>query len=236
MVIFAFLITTSIFMKSIFNLSLLSILLFFFACNNSPAGEEASTGDAQSSTIAKPTSGSEAFNVDTEASKVTWKATKLMGGGHNGSINISTGTVHVENGDIVAGSFTIDMSTIVDLDLEDLSKKTKLENHLKNTDFFDVANHPTATFEITEAVPSSENSNGRQAITGNLTIKGITKNISFFAKVAGSELGVTASTGSFVIDRTEWDVMYRSGALDTAKDKIINDKVALDIIIVANKN
>ncbi|KAA3622175.1 MAG: YceI family protein [Bacteroidetes bacterium] len=223
-------------MKSIFNLSVLSILLFFFACNNAPAGEEAPAGEAQSTTTAKPTAGSEAFTVDPDASNVAWKATKLMGGGHNGAINISAGTVHVENGEVVAGSFTIDMNSIVDLDLEDLSMKSDLESHLKSGDFFDVANHPTATFEITEAVPSSENSNGRQSITGNLTIKGITKSISFYAKVAGSETGVSASTGSFVIDRTEWDVMFNSGALGTAKDKIINDKVALDITIVASRN
>ncbi len=223
-------------MKSILNLSVLSILLFFFACNNAPAGEEATAGEAQTTSTAKPTGDSQALTVDTEASKVTWKATKLMGGGHNGSIDISSGTVHVENGDIVAGSFILDMNTIMDLDLEDLSMKSDLESHLKSGDFFDVANHPTATFVITEAVKSSENSNGRQTITGNLTIKGITKSISFFVKVAGTDTEITANTGSFVIDRTEWEVMYRSGTLGTAKDKIINDKVALDIMLVAKMN
>lgn len=219
-------------MKSILNLTALSILLFCFSCNNAPSGE---TNQAEDTTTmakpAKPSSGSTALNVDRERSKVTWQATKLMGGGHNGSINISSGTVHIENGGIVAGSFQLDMNSILDLDLEDLGMKNKLETHLKSDEFFDVANYPTAQFDITSV---STNENGRQNITGNLTIKGITQSIDFNAKVAGSETAIHASTGNFVIDRTQWDVKYGSGMIGTAKDKIINDKVALDITLVAS--
>jgi polyisoprenoid-binding protein YceI len=224
-------------MKSILKLSVFSILLFSVACNNAPAGEEAKTEAATPvADAAKPTPGSKAFTVNSKSSKVAWKATKLIGGGHDGSITVSDGTVHVENADIVAGSFTIDMNSLTVLDLEDANDKSDLESHLKSDDFFDVANHGTAKFVITEATPGSASNNGRQSITGNLTIKGITNSIQFFAKVLTTENSVTATTGSFVIDRTAWDVKYRSGTLGTAKDKIINDKVALNIMLVATSN
>ena len=224
-------------MKSIINLSLLSFLLFALACNNAPAGEEAQTQDgAPIAKAAEPAKGSLEFQVDGQTSKVAWKATKLMGGGHNGFIEISKGNVYVKDGDVVAGSFTLDMSSITNLDLENLEKKADLESHLKSDEFFDVANYPEATFVITEVTPSSQSNNGRQTITGNLTIKGITKTISFFAKVSGSDTYINASTGSFTIDRTQWDVMYGSDAIGTVKDNIINDKVALDITLVAKRN
>jgi len=223
-------------MKSILNFSVFSILLFCIACNNAPSGEVAQTGDAApAASAAKPTAEAKAFTVDSQTSKISWKATKLMGGGHNGSITVSSGTVYVDNGDIVAGSFTIDMNSISVLDLE-LEDKADLETHLKSDDFFDVANFETAQFVITEATPGSASSNGRQSITGNLTIKGITKSVQFFSKLVGSEKTINAITGSFVIDRTEWGVKYRSGALGTAKDRIINDMVAIDLTLVATRN
>ncbi len=224
-------------MKSILYFSLFSIMLFCMACNNAPSAEANQTGEATTlASAARPTAGSKAFTVDSQSSKIAWKATKLAGAGHDGSITIASGTVHVDNGDIVAGSFIIDMNSISVLDLKDPNDREDLETHLKGGDFFDVANHETAQFVITEALPKSANDNGRQSITGNLTIKGITRSIQFFTKLMTSGFSINASTGSFVIDRTEWDIKYRSGMLGTAKDKIINDKVALDITLVAKAN
>lgn len=223
-------------MKSLINLSFLSVLFLIFSCNNAPQGEDAQTGEAQTGAKAANIEGAKAFQIDTQASKITWTGTKLIGGGHNGSIDLSSGTIYAREGEIVGGKFTIDMNTILDLDLVDLADKTEIEDHLKSEDFFNVGAFPTATFEITETVPASENKNGRQTITGNLTIKGIAQSITFFAKVTSSETAVFASTGSFVIDRTKWDVKHRSGAIGTAQDMVINDLMAIDITLVAKAN
>ena len=223
-------------MKSLINLSFLSVLFLIFSCNNAPQGEDAQTGEAQTGAKTANIEGAKAFQLDTEASKIGWNGTKLIGGGHNGSIDLSSGTIYAREGVIVGGKFSIDMNSILDLDLVDLADKAELEEYLKGADFFNVGAFPTATFEITETVPASENKNGRQSITGNLTIKGITQSVTFFAKVSSSENAVCASTGSFVIDRTKWDIKHRSGTIGTAQDLIINDLVAIDITLVAKAN
>ena len=74
----------------------------------------------------------------------------------------------------------MDMTSIVNLDLEAGSKyNTKLVNHLKSEDFFSVEKFPTATFKVTKSEAKAEKS----LITGDLTIKGITHEISFLATV-----------------------------------------------------
>ncbi len=225
-------------MKSFINLSILSTLLFFvLSCGNAPAGEEAKTGDAapvqSEASDTKSTDGSTPMTVDVNNSTFSWKATKLMGGGHDGTFNLSAGNLLVKDNQIVGGKFTIDMNSLANTDIEKPEKKADLEGHLKSDDFFDVAAHPTATFEITEAKASND---GRQEITGNLTLKGITKSITFSAAVNPSESGLNANTGSFVIDRTEWDVKYGSGLIGTAQNRIINDKVGIEINLIATKN
>jgi len=228
-------------MKSFNYLSVLGALLFFvFSCGDAPKGEEAQTGDAESTqsetSAAKAIEGAIPMTIDIGNSTFSWRATKLMGGGHNGTFTLSGGDLFLKDNQIVAGKFTIDMNSLANLDIENAGKKANLEGHLKSDEFFDTALHPTATFEITEAIPSTESQNQRQQITGNLTIKGITKSITVYVKVNPTDKGVTASTGSFVIDRTEWGVMYDSGLIGTAQDKIINDKVAIDIYITAVKS
>ena len=70
---------------------------------------------------------------------------------------------------------------------------------------------------------------GKVAITGNLTIKGITKPVSFMATV-NSKNGFQA-TATLVFDRTKYDIKYASGIIGTVADKAIEDNVTLNITI-----
>lgn len=222
-------------MKLFINLSLAgALLLFLSSCGDAPKGETATTGEQTETMSSDATEGAKEYKVNIEESSIGWHATKLMGGGHKGTLNLSAGNLFVENGDVVGGSFFIDMNSLANTDLEDPNDKADLENHLKSGDFFNVESFPTAVFEITGTTPSAENTNKRQEITGNLRIKGITKSITFFALVKELENSVKISTGNFIIDRTEWGVKYGSGLIGTAKDRVINDKVAMSIELVAN--
>ena len=102
--------------------------------------------------------------------------------------------------------------------------KQKLEDHLKSEDFFDVANHPEATFEITAVTASTEAS--VFVVSGNLTIRGVTKNITFDAHVA--ELTETSANvkADFNIAREDWGVNY-AGQADDLISKEINFKINL---------
>ncbi len=104
----------------------------------------------------------------------------------------------------------------------------KLVDHLKSDDFFAVGAHPTATFIITKTVPGKSN---EFTITGDLTIKGIAKSITFPAKVTESK-GVYSATGKFKINRLDWGVKYNSGKFFDPKalgDKMINDEIEIEL-------
>lgn len=65
-----------------------------------------------------------------------------------------------------------------------------------------------------------------------LSIKGVSKSISFPANVEISDTQIIAKTVQFFIDRTDWDVKYKSKKfLHDLKDKFINDEIGLQITI-----
>ena len=85
----------------------------------------------------------------------------------------------IEDGKLIGGNFTIDMSTLSSTDLEG-EQKGKLEGHLKSDDFFGVATYPTATLTITKGEPQSGDN---YQVAGELTIKDQTNPIQFPATV-----------------------------------------------------
>jgi polyisoprenoid-binding protein YceI len=163
---------------------------------------------------------SEAILIDTQNSKVTWKGFK-PGGEHYGLISISQGTISLENGNLIGGNFKFDMNSITDLDMPaDDEYNKKLVTHLKSPDFFEVEKYPTSTFEITKISELG----GDLKISGNLTIKGIIKNITIPAAMVENNGKVTINSSVFTIDRTDFNVRYGSNKFfDNLKDKFIND-------------
>ena len=220
-------------MKKIFlNIAFIALVTFTVtSCKNT---NEAETSEAQEVPEAAPVAVE--YVVDTAASQITWKGAKPLGS-HNGTITITKGVVSASGETIQAGEFVIDMNTITDLDLEG-DMKTSLENHLKGTvegkegDFFNVNQYPTSRFELTGV----STVDGKTMVSGNLTIKDKTQNISFPAIIGfeGNDLTITSET--FTIDRTQWGVNYGSKTVfDNLGDKFINDEIELTISLVAKK-
>lgn len=174
------------------------------------------------------------YKVDTAASTIEWKGGKVVGGSHNGTINIANGEVSVKDGAIEAGSFTIDMNSIAVADLTAETGKADLEAHLKganadNADhFFNVAQFPEGKFEITSIVDNN--------VEGNLTLKGITKNVKFPATVTINENEVIIASEAFNIDRTVWGINYNNETMtDLAKDKVISNNIEIKLTVKAVK-
>ncbi len=160
--------------------------------------------------------------VDTEQSTVHWTGRKVSGE-HHGDVQIKSGTLAVEDGKLVGGSFVMDLTTIANHDL-DGEYKGKLEGHLKSADFFDVDNHPEANFEITSVQDGAEA--GTVTVSGNLTIRGVTKSITFDAQVQEASESAVKATADFNIAREDWGVNY-AGQADDLISKEINFKVTL---------
>jgi len=168
--------------------------------------------------------------VDLEKSNVSWTGAKVTGS-HTGTIAISEANLEMSDaGDLVGGSFVIDMSTITCTDL-DGEMKGKLEGHLQSPDFFDVANHSTATLAITNVSPRGP---GSYKVLGDLTIKGITKPIKFNVEM-GEDEGMKVATADIEVDRSEYDVRYGSGSFfQDLADKTIYDEFDLQVKLVLN--
>ncbi len=176
------------------------------------------------------TEAKENYKVSTDESTIEWVGKKVTGQ-HNGVISLQGGRLEMEEGKLVGGIFTIDMTTITDKDLSGGSKE-KLEGHLKSDDFFGVEKFPTSTFVITKAVPQGP---GKYKIVGNITIKGKTEEIQFPATVEEKDGKITASA-TLSIDRSKFDVRYGSGSFfDNLGDKTIYDNFDLSISLVASK-
>lgn len=221
-------------MKNSILFSLFVMLLFVVSCGG-PEGTKVESEEATD--VAGTTQAAATYMVDAAASSITWAGTKLVGEGHQGTINVTDGKLAIAGGNIVGGKFTIDMNTLTCTDLQEDQGKGKLEGHLKSADFFDVANHGIATFEIASVSPVTGTEGISHSITGNLTMKGQARSITIPANVSMADGMLKASAPDFVIDRTEWGIEYGSdGSIaDLAKDKVINDNIGLSLMLVAKK-
>lgn len=168
------------------------------------------------------------YKVDVEKSTLTWVGKKVTGG-HNGTINLQSGSLQFEGKKLAGGNFTINMTTIKDAD-----KSEKLEGHLKADDFFGVDKFATSTFVIKKVAAGSGN---QVNVTGDLTIKGITNAITFPAALVWNADGtVTATADKVVVDRTKFGIKFRSkGMFPDIGDKMIYDDFELSIKLVAKK-
>lgn len=176
------------------------------------------------------------YKVDAAASQIMWEGSKPTGT-HHGTINLTSGTIAVNNQTVEAGNFVIDMTSITDEDLEG-DQKANLEAHLKGTaegkegDFFNTTQYPTATFELT----GIENKDGKSMVKGNLTIKDKTNPVEFPATVTMDGDTLMLKSEGFEIDRTKWGVNYGSKSIfDNLGDKFIDDAIKITVSLVATK-
>ena len=172
------------------------------------------------------------YNLNKESSSLEWNAKKVTGE-HYGTINFINGTLKHDHGSY-SGNFEIDMNTIVVGDLSG-NYKEKLENHLRSEDFFDVKNHPVSKLAITSVKRAATQTGEFYKINANLTIKGITNPIAFDANVKNVN-NVLHFDGEIVVDRTKYDIKYRSGKFfPDIGDKMIYDDFTLKFNVALQK-
>lgn len=212
--------------RSAFALAAIALV----ACGG-PEGQKVETEEAKE---VKATNAASAYTVDLAASTVNWTGSKLAGD-HTGTLAIQGGSIEVMNNQIVGGSVVFDMDGITNTDMEG-EYSEKLVGHLKSEDFFDVAKYPTAKFEITSVSSKDGNPNANMSITGNLTLKDVTKSISFDALVKVAEGTVQIAAPDFTFDRTEFNVKYGSTKFfDIVKDKAVYDEIGVNFTLVAKQ-
>ncbi len=199
----------------------------------SPKGDEATVQEKQETSEVTGTQ----FAVDTTASSIRFTGYGV-GKNHPGKFKVSSGTVALANDQITGGSFTIDIKSM-DLEQKGGIFDSKLRPHLMSGDFFDADKFGTAKFEITGVQPytasgsdTSVVAGANYMVSGNFTLKDVTKNISFPAKI-DLDGNTLKAKSNFVIDRTQWQMHY--GNDKTLGDKFISEKVDVELDLEAKK-
>lgn len=169
------------------------------------------------------------YTVDTKKSTVVWLGKKVTGE-HTGNISLNSGKVEVAGKAIKNAEFEMDMNSITCTDLTDATYNGKLIGHLKSEDFFNTAKFPTAKFVLKSA---TDKGNSNYDVKGDLTIKGITNEVSFPA-VIKMEGKTFVAVSTITIDRTKYDIKYGSKSFfEGIGDKAINDEFELKVNLVA---
>ncbi len=213
--------------KTFFSFTLLFILLAVSACglkNNSNTQEGADKEKNETEGAVIEDGG---YVVDTGASTLAWKANKVLAG-HTGLVAIKSGELMISNGQLAPSEIVIDMATITsDEGIDPLVK------HLKSADFFNVEEYPEARLAIKSSTLGD--GPGEYIVSGDLTIKGITRPIDFRAQ-ANMEENRLLARAEIIIDRTNWDIKYRSGKFfQDLGDNLISDEVSFVINLSTSK-
>lgn len=193
------------------------------ACTQAPQAPQAETKEEQAPPQTPVQPGAKSFSITTAQSKVIAIGTKVTGR-HEIAFPIKEGQLAVsEEKCLTGGKITMDLTKLEVLDLKgDL--KAKLEKHLRSEDFFFTEKHPEAVFEIT----GCKKANGDTVLlSGNLTLRGQTKNVEFPAVLHLHDSGLHAKA-NFNINRQAWGIAYKGKA-----DDLIRDEVNINLDITA---
>jgi polyisoprenoid-binding protein YceI len=165
--------------------------------------------------------------VNTDASIITWKGTKMNGNGsHAGTVKMKHGELYFDKEKLTAGYFVADMNVIgvTDIPAEDSVPIRNLTNHLKGD--FDVEKFPTAKFEITNVTIVTDK---QMQVSGNLTIKDVTKNIRIPVQLMDPNTWHTA----FKFNRLLWNVGKDGSWLEK---RLVDEDVELTVTLKLLKN
>ncbi|MES2704594.1 MAG: YceI family protein [Bacteroidota bacterium] len=202
------------------------------SCSDAPKGDDAAINTEQKTAAVTGTT----YAVDTADSYVRFTG-RGVGKNHPGKFRLSSGNVAVDNDAISGGSFVININSM-DLEQKEAMFQDKLRPHLLSGDFFDAAKFGTAKFEITSVTPykgeknASVTDGANYNVSGNLTLKEDTKNVTFPAKI-DLDGKVLKAKANFDIDRTQWHMNY--GNDKTLGDKFISETVNIELDLKAVK-
>lgn len=160
----------------------------------------------------------ETYQLNTEQSVIHWQGSYSFSfSEHKGTVHFKAGKLITNNGNITGGSFVIDMTTISN---EEFLEGIGPVKHIRNSDFFDVKKFPEAKLVMT-SVEYFTNENTHR-IYADLTIKGITNNIRFYATVDDDAKSLETS---FIIDRSLWGITYNN----KLKNEAISDAIEFNV-------
>ena len=198
--------------------------LTFAGCKDPAEGtQKAEVAEAANVEAEAPKAEQETLPISSENSKITFVGSKVTGK-HDGGFNDFKGTIQLNPEDFTTSriQLEIDMNSV-------WTDNERLTGHLKTGDFFLVEEHPTATFTSTE-IKEGGAEGASHTVTGNLTMRGVTKSVTFPANITVGPDQVTASS-TFALPRKQFGVAYAG-----APDDLIRDDVIITLDVKAPRN
>ena len=203
------------------GITILSLLMFVMACADDPAADQTKAVTGQAKQVASPAAQGQRYQITPQNSKIEFVGSKVTGS-HNGAFHKFSGEIDFAGApERSRVNITIDVDSMT-TDDEGLTK------HLKTADFFDVAKYPQVTFVSTEIKPGGEKG-ATHTVTGNLTMHGVTKAVTFPATIAVTP-DVATVDSSFSVNRKDFGINYAGAA-----NNLIRDDVVLTLRVRANK-
>jgi polyisoprenoid-binding protein YceI len=168
------------------------------------------------------------YNIDPSHSSVGFVARHAMITKVRGAFNEIEGTGHFDPANPEASSVSVTIQTAsVD------TRNGDRDAHLRSADFFDSDTYPTMTF-----VSTNVQSTGTDTfdITGDLTIKDVTRPVTFATELSGPSIDPWGNTrvgleGSAVVNRKDWGLTWNA-ALE-AGGVLVSEKVTLELEVSA---
>jgi polyisoprenoid-binding protein YceI len=162
-----------------------------------PKAEVSSNTNATTAATAQPAGESRSYVFGPENSSIEFVGSKVTGH-HNGGFKKFSGQLNAQGNQLASTGNKVEIETA-----SLYADNDKLTDHLKTPAFFDVAKFPTSTFETTAITANGTNS----TVTGNLTLHGVTKQISFPATIQVSPESINVDA-DFSINRMDFDVKF----------------------------
>ena len=217
--------------KVILSIALVGTILS--SCSDN--GKQADTQEAEKVNVVNAEQAT-TLNTIQDGSFVDWRASHLGGMQPRfGKVLLKDVSFSVNNGTLANATVVMNLGSLtVESFPEGSEQIAKLEGHLKSPDFFNTEKYPTAKFELTQLQEATGDFNS--TITGNLTISGITKSITFNANVMTSENEVSIHSEDFSINRSDWNLTYNAeGTEGVPVDYLISDDIGFTINVTATK-
>lgn len=168
--------------------------------------------------------------VDTAATEIRWKGTKFgKRGAHSGTLRVRGGWIDVRGMQLRGGRILLDMRSIsvTDMPRSEAVPRRKLLEHLLGEAFFAVSRYPAAEFVIDRSEHLGANV---FRVNGRLTLRGITKPVTFDMTLWSYEPTALRATARLTINRMFWGVAFRGSRFT---NDLVDDDVQLELDITA---
>lgn len=178
---------------------------------------------------AQPKNGSKTvvYQLDVKKSKLLWTAPKNR---HNGYILFNSGTLsNFTDGWPTRGTFSINMNSMRSTDKPTAAGRKKVDDELRSEGFFAVSKYPAASIVVRKILPEPNGTSFK--VSGDLTIRNVTKPIEFITGLKQNGSTITA-TANMNISLEKWNINHQTqpapwDIVGLMKDKLVDDEIPI---------